>query len=90
MSQQPGPQTHARIGFTNIADFVFNIATLLAMDFSKYEQGKEGRTAKLVLVGPYEHSFTDKDADQVFLWYLEISGQARIQPGLVPVPPLRA
>lgn len=69
-----------RIGFTNLAGFVFNIASLVVIDLVEYEQGKPGRRASLTVLGPVTKEFVDSKADEVYLWYLEISGQTRIQP----------
>jgi hypothetical protein len=78
-NHQPPPTPTAAVGFTNIADFVFNIGTLLAMDLSGYQQGAEGREVVFVFVGPYEHIFQQERADAAYLWYLEISDQNRIE-----------
>ena len=67
-----------QIPFANVAGFIVNMNSLVALDVSHYEQGKEGRTVVIHLVGTHEHYFEGERADAAYLWYLSITGQARI------------
>jgi hypothetical protein len=68
----------------HVAGLTFRADCLVAINISSYEQGKEDRIVSIVLAGPWEEFFTDERADEAYIWYLQFTGQARIQtPALV-------
>lgn len=83
MAEQPPQQAvTTQVSAMNTIDgFTFNMATVIGIDINErdYQPGKPGRSAKLIIVGPYVREFTDKAADELYNFYLAISGQARIQ-----------
>jgi len=62
----------------DIAGFLFNIGAYVAMNVVGYTAGVDGRIIILHLAGPVEHHFTNERADQAYVWYLQLTGQARI------------
>jgi hypothetical protein len=66
----------------DLVGFVFNVGALVAIDTSAYKPPPtlEGhhRIIVLHLVGPVEHVFEDEAADAAYVWYLHLTGQARI------------
>lgn len=85
-------------GFTmvNVAGFCFNVGALIAIDLTEYVSkddrniaGQERTTPIIILhlAGPTTHSFFGERADQAHEWYLEITGQKKIEP--ISFPPRR-
>jgi hypothetical protein len=76
------PQQQINLPMKDLAGFVFNVGALIAIDTTSYEAGNEKRLVGLFLVGPVEHVFFGEAADAAYVWYLQLTGQARIaQPG---------
>lgn len=93
------------IPFVAVADYVFNAASIISIDLTKYtpspvlEDGIESETQRrlwshrqitLTLLGPVKHVFEKTRADAMYAWYIDISGQRRIdnsQRGIVQFPP---
>lgn len=64
----------------NIADFCFNVGCVIAIDMTRYTSDADSpdypkRAITLTLVGPTIHTFKVKRADDVFDWYLNLTGQ---------------
>lgn len=81
---QPQAQ-QIQIPFQTIAGFVLNMQCLIAIDLSCYVPGVEGREVVLHLAGPHEHTLENERADQAYVWFMQISGQARVVPVSGPV-----
>lgn len=67
----------------DIAGFLFNVGALVALDVSGYHTEPDcpdphRNQVTLHLIGPIAHVFTGVAADQAYLWYLQLTGQARI------------
>lgn len=77
------------MNFTNVAGYIFNIASIIAIDMTKYSPNPPSaeetndrtrqlyfhRSIKLVLLGPTTHVFEKERADAMHDWYLTMSGQ---------------
>jgi hypothetical protein len=74
------------VQFIRVADFLFRLDTMIALDLSYYKEGAEGRNISLVLVGPYEYVFENERADAAWFWYLQMTGQNRIDPATITPP----
>ena len=77
------PQQQINLPMMSLEGFTFNVSSLIAIDATGYTHGIEGRKVVLHLVGPHAHVFSDTRADAAYLWYLNLIGQARIQPAHV-------
>jgi len=86
MNPQPNPAGFT-LPFASVADYVFNFATVIAMDFTAYKEGEDNRRAELYLIDGVCHVFTNERADQFLLWYLRTTGQNRIEPAVPSIPP---
>jgi hypothetical protein len=78
------PQQQINLPMKDLAGFVFNVGALIAIDTSDYKPDEPTRVRVIILhlVGPVSHTFTGADADAAYVWYLQLTGQARIaQPG---------
>jgi hypothetical protein len=64
----------------NVAGYVFNLGSVIAIDLTHYEATNQQRRITLVLVGPALHVFKGEAADLMNDWYLTISGQRQVQP----------
>ena len=87
---QPQPravpqQAQIVLQFVAVAGYVMNFAALIGIDFSQYEQGKDGRFAILHLAHGHQHIFEDKRADELYVWYLQTTGQNRIEQAAGPL-----
>lgn len=84
---RPMPQQQVMPSHSNVAGIFFALAAIVSIDTSTYEQGEPDRNIVLTLVGPVRHVFTDKRADEFYLWYLTLTGQNRVQTLEVPGAP---
>lgn len=71
--------TPINIPMLHVAGLTFRADCLVAVDISNYEQGIPERSILFVLAGPYETEFIDERADEAYLWYLNFTGQNRIE-----------
>lgn len=76
-SAAPAPGLNMAIA--NIADYAFNIGALVSIDMTSYKEGAEGRIVVIRLVGDVSHTFQGDRADAAFYWYLQLTGQARVE-----------
>lgn len=78
INNQPAPAVN--IPFAVVGGCAFNVNSLIAIDLSEYEPGAEARSIELLLLGPHTMLFEAHDADEFYTWYLNLTGQAKIQP----------
>ena len=75
------PAQQINLPMKDLAGFVFNVGALVAIDCQKYTTREDPtRSITLHLVGPIAHVFEGERADAAWLWYLQLTGQARIAP----------
>jgi len=70
----PNGAGQQQVIFQNVHGFVFNPVAVIAIDFTRYEAGKPGRTVVIHLAGPVSKSMIDSGGDAVYKWYVEASG----------------
>jgi hypothetical protein len=77
------PAQQINLPMKDLAGFVFNVGALVAIDTSMYKPPPtpEGHNRIIILhlVGPVEHIFENEAADAAYIWYLQLTGQARIE-----------
>lgn len=81
-----GQPTALNVPFAQVAGFAFNLNSLIGVDLADYEPGAEDRVIELLLLGPHAYQFEGKAADEFYTWYLNLTGQAKIQTAAPPPP----
>ena len=70
---------------TTIAGFCFNLGCLIAIDMTHYTgdaqdfHAHQKRSITLTLVGPTLHTFKGAQADEIYDWYLGLTGQKTME-----------
>lgn len=77
MSQQ---QQVINIPMVNVAGLIFNVQAIVAFDVSAYAPGDPAREVIITLVGPAEFEFLETRADEAYMWILQFTGNARVEP----------
>jgi hypothetical protein len=69
---------------TMIAGYCFNVASLISLDMTRYAQNETDhqyshRSITLTLIGPTIHTFKLARADEIYDWYLGLTGQKKME-----------
>ncbi len=73
-------QTQGGVPFALVADYFFNVNCIVAIDLSNYEAKAEPRSLMLYLIHAITHEFHQEEADTFYEWWLDFTGQRKVQP----------
>lgn len=71
--------TQPGLPIAQVAGFAFRLDLFAGADLSDYEVGAGDRIILLYLIGEIEHEFSGSRADEFYTWFMQLTGQAKIQ-----------